>query len=71
MNAIKANEYIQAGLEANGFETVSQWLRHLAEEYGVPLTEVGHLAMLLGPSELFDGLVSSVQDRADEIGEGL
>ena len=34
----------------------------LADTYGVDYTTVKQMALALGPSELFDGLVLSIQD---------
>lgn len=45
--------------------TRAQYLRDLAEEYGVPLATVRDAAAMLGPNEDFDGLVTSLQDLAD------
>lgn len=67
MNAKQINHEIQCGLEANGCITVADWLHELAAQNGVPYQEVKALALLLGPGELFDGLVSAVQDRSEEL----
>jgi len=47
----------------NGYANRKEYLRSLAEEYAVPYDTVCALAMTLGPSEDFDGLVSMVQDN--------
>lgn len=62
MSTTEVNEYIQTGLHEQGCSTVSEWLEELAVQYNVPFYKVAELAALLGPSELFDGLVSAVQD---------
>ena len=48
--------------ENNGFKSRMDYLRSLAEEYGVELRDVLMFAELYGPNEDFDGLVSSIQD---------
>jgi len=45
-----------------GYKNRQDYLQNLADEYGVDITMVELLADLLGPSEDFDGLVSSIQD---------
>ena len=46
----------------HGCESREDYLQCLSDDYGVPLDHVEALADLLGPSEDFDGLVSSLQD---------
>lgn len=50
-----------------GYKNRRDYLTSLAEDNGVPLVEVLALASLLGPSEDFDGLVTSVEDRGAEL----
>ena len=53
--------------KANGYEDREDYLSCLAEDYGLSLEEVVRpLAELLGPSEDFDGLVSSLEDEASK-----
>lgn len=54
---------------ANGHANRRAYLDSLAEEYGVPVREVYALASILGPSEDFDGLVTAVQDRGEELAD--
>ena len=49
--------------KANGFASRKAYLSSLCEEY--PKDAVMALAALLGPSEDFDGLVSSLEDEFD------
>ena len=49
---------------ANGFESRKAYLESLCEEYDRSI--VYALAGMLGPSEDFDGLVTSLEDYADE-----
>ena len=53
------NPYLDAG-----FASRSSYLKSLTEEY--PANIVYLLANLFGPSEDFDGLVSQLEDFADE-----
>jgi len=66
MQTDDTQDYVKIGLKENGFDNINQYLRWLASEYEIPYYEVKGLFDLLGPSELFDGLVSSVQDRSEE-----
>ena len=50
--------------EQNGYDTRSEYLDSLAEEYGMDIDVVLNLAELLGPNEDFDGLVTTIQDHA-------
>lgn len=47
---------------ANGYANRLEYLKSLAEDYGVALTDVLEMADLLGPNEDFDGLVSTLED---------
>jgi len=49
-----------------GFEDREAYLRDLAEEWGVSLETVYALADILGETEDFDGLVSSLQDMEED-----
>jgi len=49
--------------EANGYANRREYLEDLAQEYD--RTTVFALAAILGPSEDFDGLVTSLEDYAD------
>ena len=49
-------------LRENGYNSLKEYLQDLADEYDVPYSTVVSLYQLLGESELFDGLVSAVQD---------
>lgn len=50
----------------NGYRNRADYLKSLADDYGVPLTTVKDLASILGPEEDFDGLVTEIEDIADE-----
>ena len=45
-----------------GYANRREYLEDLALEYDVPVSDVFMMAQLLGPSEDFDGLVSSLED---------
>ena len=64
MSTLQNLKYISEGLANNDCKTVLEWLRQLSDTYGVDYTTVKQMALVLGPSELFDGLVSSIQDLA-------
>ena len=51
--------------QEHGFETRAAYLADLADTIGVDLRTVEILADLLGPSEDFDGLVTSLEDYAE------
>lgn len=48
--------------QENGFSSRSEYLADLADTTGVDLSIVRVMADLLGPSEDFDGLVTSLED---------
>jgi hypothetical protein len=50
--------------QANGFRDRKDYLESLCEEY--PRTIVYSLASVLGASEDFDGLVTTLEDYAEE-----
>lgn len=54
------NEYTEFG-----YSDREHYLSSLAEDYGVPEHLVFALADLLGPTEDFDGLVTSLEDYED------
>lgn len=45
----------------------SDYLASLAADFGIDLATVKMMADLLGPSEDFDGLITSLDDYADEL----
>ncbi len=51
--------------QENGFDSRKDYLINLSEETGVELQTVLMMADLLGPSEDFDGLVTSLEDHAE------
>ena len=50
-----------------GYQSRRDYLQCLADDYGVPFSTVAAMAAMLGPSEDFDGLVTSLEDYADEL----
>jgi hypothetical protein len=48
-----------------GYDDRDDYLRSLADDYGVPEEAVQALADILGPDEDFDGLISNLEDAAD------
>ncbi len=51
----------------NGYRNREDYLRHLADDYGVDLDTVKMLADLLGEQEDFDGLVIAVADYSETL----
>jgi len=49
-------------LKENGYDSLKEYLQDLADEYDVSYSAVVSLYNCLGEQELFDGLVSAVQD---------
>ena len=47
---------------AHGYNSRTDYLLSLADEYDVPQEVVMALADVLGPSEDFDGLITSLED---------
>ena len=50
-----------------GYTGRRDYLQCLADDFGVPFSTVAAMAAMLGPSEDFDGLVTSLEDYADEL----
>jgi len=48
----------------NGYKNRENYLRGMADDYGIPPMVVYELAGMLGDSEDFDGLVTSMDDFA-------
>ena len=55
-----ANQYTAAG-----YDSRDDYLRCLAEDFGVDLETVKELSDVLGPNEDFDGLVSELEDLSE------
>ena len=53
---------LKQALENNGYSSKEEYLQELAEENGFDIDTVYMVADLLGDSELFDGLVTALQD---------
>lgn len=51
--------------QERGYKNRRDYLNSLAEEYDIDRSIVYSLAQLLGPSEDWDGLVTSLQDYAE------
>jgi len=48
--------------QENGYENRKDYLKSVADEYGIDLGIVCLLADVLGPNEDFDGLISALED---------
>ena len=45
----------------NGYKSRTEYLKSLAEEFNISLSEVKMISELIGKEEYFDGLVSEIQ----------
>ena len=52
--------------QQHGYASRRDYLKGLAEDYGVPFRDVLAVANLYGPSEDFDALVTFVQDLSEQ-----
>ena len=50
-----------------GYQSRRDYLQCLADDFGLTFNTVAAMAAMLGPSEDFDGLVTSLEDYADEL----
>ncbi len=50
---------------ANGFANRREYLESLAEDFGIDRETVFMMASMLGASEDFDGLVTALEDHAE------
>ena len=55
--------------QRNGYANRREYLRGLADDYGVKFSVVVTLAEVLGPNEDFDGLVSELDDYSSMFGD--
>lgn len=46
-----------------GYTSRADYLRCLADEYGVDVCLVHYMSEMLGPSEDFDGLINALEDE--------
>lgn len=51
--------------QENGYTDRKDYLQCMSDDYGVPLEVVESLADVLGESEMFDGLVSALEDAEE------
>ena len=56
---------------AKGYKNRADYLKSLAEDYGVSKETVFAIAYMLGASEDFDGLITELEDFAEEDFYGL
>lgn len=59
---VSALERASCPYRAAGFEDRASYLRDLADGFGLSVSTVVMAAELLGPSEDFDGLVTTLED---------
>ena len=55
-------EELEEALRDHGHSTREEYLIYLSETHGVELYEVEIIAEVLGDNELFDGLVTQLED---------
>jgi hypothetical protein len=53
--------------QEQGYESRRDYLDSLADDMEIDRSTVYMMAQMLGPSEDFDGLVTSLEDYADEL----
>ena len=63
LNDLRTDDY-----KTNGFKDRMEYLESLADEYCTDIDTVLFMAEILGPSEDFDGLVTSLQDEYEKQG---
>lgn len=51
--------------EKNGYENRKDYLNSLSEDFGIDRPTVYAIAAMLGSSEDFDGLITSLEDYSD------
>lgn len=54
--------------QENGFKDRNDYLHSVAEDFGLPFETVAALASVLGKSEDFDGLITTLEDAYDSLG---
>lgn len=76
MHSIKSNASFKTGSRDNGYKrycrdataTREDYIRQLADDYGLNVNEVRAISQMFGPSEDFDGLVAMVSDYSEMAG---
>lgn len=56
-----------ARYQEDGFNSRVAYLEELAERHGLELRDIEEFVDLMGPAEDFDGLVTFLEDHADEL----
>ncbi len=51
--------------QERGYSGRKDYLKNLADDFGIPFSVVVEVAAVLGPNEDFDGLISSLDDYAE------
>lgn len=51
--------------QQQGYESRTEYLQSVAEDFGCSLGTVLQIAQVLGPSEDFDGLITNLEDYLD------
>lgn len=53
--------------QAMGYSNRRDYLQHLASDFGLDFETVATFASMLGPNEDFDGLMTTLEDYAEEM----
>lgn len=53
--------------QQEGFANRKEYLSSLADDFGLEESDVFAAASMLGPNEDFDGLITMLEDRADQL----
>lgn len=59
-----SNVYVE-----NGYENRKDYLKCMAEDYGVPYGDVVQFAQVMGADEDFDGLITMLEDYSEMFSE--
>ena len=59
------SEETKEHLEELGYESLEEYFECLSEDYGVAMYAVKAIASILGESELFDGVVTAIEDASE------
>lgn len=66
MNNTKGNKMKKQNIyQENGYDSRNDYLESLADEYNIDINTVQTCADMYGPSEDFDGLLTTLQDYSD------
>ena len=69
MSEMELNTGMTGGMaeDTNSIDNRKDYLDSLADDYGVPRSNVYRLALMFGPDEDYDGLVCAVEEMAEQL----